>query len=138
MRLRRLRRCLDDPAPIDGGDVNVPEPGWLARQLKWIKEDSKTWPSWLKETGVIYMSNLINEALAETDGDLLENFRWSDEGSPSHAARFRLLKALGETGPLFHDGRVYRAGEGETYNEVIEVIEGVRIASEVPVPADVA
>jgi hypothetical protein len=83
-----------------------------------------------------FMSEMIDEALAEADGDLLENFQWWDKESISHAARSRLAKALRKTGPLFHNGMVYRAGEGETYNDTIEVIEDVRIASEVPVPAD--
>ncbi|MFL6141665.1 MAG: hypothetical protein ACJ72N_07320 [Labedaea sp.] len=82
------------------------------------------------------MSDLIDEALAEADGEPLENFQWWDKDLISHTARYRLTTALEKTGPLFHDGRVYRDGEGETYNETIEVIEDVRIASEVPTPAE--
>jgi hypothetical protein len=82
-----------------------------------------------------YMSDLIDDALAEADGVPLDDIDL-DWYRDTHTAVWHLVLALRKTGPLYHKGMFFRAGEGEAFSDRIEVIEGVRIASEVPVPAE--
>lgn len=69
-RVAIVERVTDaGAAPVAPAErVDVPEPGWLNRQLKWIKEDLKTWPSWMKDAVVP-----ADELIADVDAYLAES-----------------------------------------------------------------
>jgi hypothetical protein len=71
------------------------------------------------------MSELIDEALREDN-------EW--ENPDQYPVASVLWQALNFTGPLFHRGSLFRFAEGEEFNRGIQVIEDVRLASEVEIP----
>ena len=88
------------------------------------------------------MSDLIDAAIAEDEAETSPgSFKakgplysmWEDPDTHT-PAMLALWKALEETGPLYHRGTVFEAGEGEDYRNGICVTTGVRLASEVEVP----